>query len=35
MDIMQPTMVDVPGFPPVNTSYSRVSILGELVFVSG
>jgi 2-iminobutanoate/2-iminopropanoate deaminase len=32
---MQPTIVDVPGLPPANTTYSQVSILGDLVFVSG
>src|SRR5579859_110360 len=32
---MHPTIVDVPGLPPVNTSYSQVSILGDLVLVSG
>ena len=32
---MHPTIVDVPGLPPANTTYSQVSILGDLVFVSG
>jgi 2-iminobutanoate/2-iminopropanoate deaminase len=32
---MRPTTIDVPQLPPVNTSYSQVSILGDLVFVSG
>jgi 2-iminobutanoate/2-iminopropanoate deaminase len=32
---VNPTIVDVPKLPPVNTSYSQVSILGDLVFVSG
>lgn len=32
---MNPTTVDVPGHPPANTTYSQVSILGDLVFVSG
>ena len=32
---MNPTTIDVPGLPPANTTYSQVSILGDLVFVSG
>ena len=28
-------MMDIPGLPPANTTYSQVSILGDLVFVSG
>ncbi len=32
---MSPTIIDVPGLPPANTTYSQVSILGDLVFVSG
>src|ERR1700758_4582012 len=32
---MNPTTIDVHGLPPANTTYSRVSILGNLVFVSG
>ena len=32
---MHPTIIDIPGLPPANTSYSQVSILGDLVFVSG
>ena len=32
---MHPTIIDVPHLPPVNASYSQVSILGDLVFVSG
>src|SRR5215472_19123706 len=32
---MKPTVIDVPGLPPMNTTYSQVSILGDLVFVSG
>ena len=31
---MNPTTIDVPGLPPANTTYSQVSILGDLVFVS-
>jgi 2-iminobutanoate/2-iminopropanoate deaminase len=27
--------MDVPGLPPANTTYSQLSILGDLVFVSG
>ena len=32
---MNPTTIDVPDLPPANTTYSQVSILGDLVFVSG
>jgi 2-iminobutanoate/2-iminopropanoate deaminase len=32
---MNPTTIDVPGLPPANPTYSQVSILGDLVFVSG
>ena len=32
---MNPTTIDVHGLPPANTTYSQVSILGDLVFVSG
>src|SRR5215469_5195120 len=32
---MNPTAIDVPGLPPANTTYSQVSILGDLVFVLG
>ena len=32
---MHPTIIDIPELPPANTSYSQVSILGDLVFVSG
>ena len=32
---MNPTIVDVPGLPPANTTYSQVSVLGDVVFVSG
>jgi 2-iminobutanoate/2-iminopropanoate deaminase len=32
---MHPTIIDVPDLPPANTSYSQISILGDLVFVSG
>ena len=32
---MNPTTIDVPGLPPANATYSQVSILGDLVFVSG
>src|SRR5215475_8967168 len=32
---MNPTVIDVPDLPPMNTTYSQVSILGDLVFVSG
>ena len=32
---MNPTTIDVPGLPPANTTYSQVSVLGDLVFVSG
>lgn len=32
---MNPTIIDVPGLPPANTTYSQVSIVGDLVFVSG
>jgi 2-iminobutanoate/2-iminopropanoate deaminase len=32
---MNPTTIDVPGLPPANTTYSQVSMLGDLVFVSG
>lgn len=32
---MHPTIIDVPGLPPANTTYSQVSIIGDLVFVSG
>jgi enamine deaminase RidA (YjgF/YER057c/UK114 family) len=32
---MNPTTIDVPGLPPANTTYSQVSKLGDLVFVSG
>ena len=32
---MNPTTIDVPGLPPANRTYSQVSILGDLVFVSG
>jgi 2-iminobutanoate/2-iminopropanoate deaminase len=32
---MHLTMIDVPGLPPVNATYSQASILGDLVFVSG
>jgi 2-iminobutanoate/2-iminopropanoate deaminase len=32
---MHPAIIDVPELPPVNSSYSQVSILGDLVFVSG
>jgi len=32
---MNPTTIDVPGHPPANATYSQVSILGDLVFVSG
>jgi len=28
-------MIEVPGLPPANTTYSQISILGDLVFVSG
>ena len=32
---MNPTTIDVPGLPPMNTTYSQVAILRDLVFVSG
>jgi 2-iminobutanoate/2-iminopropanoate deaminase len=32
---MNPTTIDVPGLPPANATYSQVSVLGDLVFVSG
>lgn len=32
---MNPTTIDVPGLPPANTTYSQVSVVGDLVFVSG
>jgi len=32
---MKPATIDVPGLPPANTTYSQVSISGDLVFVSG
>src|SRR5215510_12492069 len=32
---MNPTTIDVPDLPPANTTYSQVSILGDLVFVAG
>lgn len=32
---MHPQVIDVPELPAVNATYSQVSILGDLVFVSG
>src|SRR5438034_3194429 len=32
---MHPTMIDVPGLAPANTTYTQTSMLGDLVFVSG
>lgn len=32
---MQPQIIEVPGLPPANATYSQATILGELVFVSG
>jgi 2-iminobutanoate/2-iminopropanoate deaminase len=32
---MLPTIIDVPGLPPANSTYSQASVLGDLVFVSG
>lgn len=32
---MLPTIIDVPGLPPANATYSQASVLGNLVFVSG
>jgi len=32
---MNLTIIDVSGLPPANTTYSQVSMLGDLVFVSG
>ena len=32
---MYPSILEVPGLPPANTTYSQVSVLGDLVFVSG
>src|SRR5262245_7334274 len=32
---MNPTTIDVHGLPPANTKYYQVSILGELMLVSG
>ncbi|HXI56212.1 MAG TPA: RidA family protein [Polyangia bacterium] len=32
---MKPTTIDILGLPPANTTYSQVSELGDLVFVSG
>ena len=32
---MRPEIVEVPGLPPANATYSQATILGDLVFVSG
>ncbi|BDC50406.1 reactive intermediate/imine deaminase [Bryobacterales bacterium F-183] len=32
---MLPTVFEVPGLPPGNDTYSQVSMLGDLVYVSG
>jgi 2-iminobutanoate/2-iminopropanoate deaminase len=32
---MPPTIIDVPGLPPANNTYSQASVLGDFVFVSG
>lgn len=32
---MLPEIIEVPGLPPANATYSQATILGELVFVSG
>jgi 2-iminobutanoate/2-iminopropanoate deaminase len=32
---MPPTIIDVPGLPSANNTYSQASVLGDFVFVSG
>ncbi len=32
---MHPTPIEVQGLPPANNTFSQVTILGDLVFVSG
>jgi 2-iminobutanoate/2-iminopropanoate deaminase len=32
---MKPQVIEVPGLPPANNTYSQATILGDLVFVSG
>lgn len=32
---MLPTIIDVPGLPPGNDTYAQVTVLGDVVYVSG